>query len=98
MDWVIILLVFIILELMLIGIRLGNILRLGNIVGAGLVEVRDVLKEIHQELGLEDLGGGIREIDISLSQINISLSQIDHSLSEIDSKIADIQLSMSSDD
>ena len=50
-----------------------------------------MLKEIHQELGLEDLGGQIRGIDISLSEI-------DHSLSEIGFKIEDIRLSMSSDD
>jgi len=95
MDWVIILLVFIILELLLIGIRMGTLwlgsVAVGDKLIAGIVEVRDALKDIHQDLVLEDLGGGIREIDNSLSQIN-------HSLSEIDSKIADIQLSMSSDD
>jgi hypothetical protein len=95
MDWVIVLLVFIILELLLIGIRLGNLwagsVEVGDKLIAGIVEVRDVLKEIHQELGLEDLGGQIRGIDISLSEI-------DHSLSEIGFKIEDIRLSMSSDD
>jgi len=93
MDWVIILLVFIILELLLIGIRMGTLwlgsVAVGDKLIAGIVEVRDELKEIHQEL---------QGIDNSLSQIDNSLSQIDHSVTEIELSMKDIQLSMSSGD
>jgi len=86
MDWVIILLVFIILELLLIGIRMGTLwlgsVAVGDKLIAGIVEVRDELKEIHQEL----------------QGIDNSLSQIDHSVTEIELSMKDIQLSMSSGD